>query len=402
MICLYFRSFIRHKISILQFNQIIMSKKILFALCTFGSLLLLILFLVTTKGLQFKEMAEVGASMQPPPESVSTSFAKRQSWPRFLKAIGSIEPVKGVRLDAEVPGIVSAINFENGQIVNEGDVLVQLDIAPEAALLKSNKANAELAKIELKRAQRLRDTNSVAQSELDRAQANYDMAVAQVKNIEAIIAQKTICAPFKGRVGIRQINLGQYLSSGTPVVTIQSYDTVFVNFTLPQQTIGQLDTGMLLALSSDAFPEKTFQGKLTAISPQIDPVTRTIELQGTLDNPDGLLRPGLFVNVMVTLSESDEVLIIPATAILYAPYGNSIFKVSKQIDKESGESTATVKQSFIRIGRRKGDFVSILEGLEEGDEVVSAGAFKLRNEVRVSIQNNLAPSPELAPNPNNS
>ena len=379
-----------------------MTKKFIFASCIFGGLVLLILFLVLTKGLQFKEMTEVGASMQPPPESVSTSLVERQVWPKRLHAIGSIEPVKGVRIDAEVPGVVSTINFENGQKVNEGDILVQLDIAPEAALLNSNKANSRLAKVELDRAQRLRDTNSVAQSELDRAQANYDMAKAQVKNIEAVIEQKTIRAPFKGRVGIRQINLGQYLSAGSPIVMIQSYDTVFANFTLPQQAIGQVDTGMLITLSSDVYPEKYFEGQLTAISPQVDTATRTIGLQGTLNNADGLLRPGLFVNVSITLSEADDVLTIPATAVVYAPYGNSIFKINRQVNEETGETATTAKQSFIRIGRRKGDFVSILEGLDEKDEVVSAGAFKLRNDAPVSIQNKLAPSPELAPTPDNS
>jgi membrane fusion protein (multidrug efflux system) len=347
-------------------------------------------------------MADAGAEMRPPPTSVSTSIVERQLWGEKLQAIGSIEPVQGVRLDAEVPGVVSAINFKNGQEVNQGDMLVQLDIAPEAALLKSDKANAQLAKIELDRAQRLRDTNSVAQSELDRAQANYEIALAQVKNIEAIIEQKTIRAPFTGRVGIRQINLGQYLSSGTPIVTLQSYNRVFVNFTLPQQVIGRVDTGMLIDLKSDAYPEKTFRGSVTAISPQINSATRTIEMQGTLDNADGYLRPGLFVNVSVTLSESNEVIVIPSTAIIYAPYGNSIFKINKQTDETTGKMITTVKQSFIRIGKRKGDFVSVLEGLEADDEVVSAGAFKLRNEMPVSIQNDLAPSPELAPTPNNS
>ena len=347
-------------------------------------------------------MTKANKLIKPPPESVSTSFVERQVWFRSLRAVGSIEPVKGVRLDAEVPGIVSAINFENGQEVNEGDVLVQLDIAPEAALLNSEKANAQLAKIELDRAQLLRDTNSVAQSELDRAQAGYDMAMARVQNIEAVIEQKTIRAPFKGRVGIRQINLGQYLPTGAPIVTIQSYDTVFVNFTLPQQIIAQVATGMLITLESDAYPEQRFEGRLTAISPQVDSTTRSVELQGTLNNPGELLKPGLFVNVIVTLSENDPVLTIPATAVIYAPYGNSIFKVLKEVDEKTGESVATVEQSFIRIGRREGDFVSVLDGLEEGDEVVSAGAFKLRNKVPVSIQNELAPSPELAPVPDNS
>ncbi|MGK0456787.1 MAG: membrane fusion protein (multidrug efflux system) [Zhongshania aliphaticivorans] len=379
-----------------------MNKKTIFAIFVLGGLIAVLLLIAGIKKLQFQAMADAGAEMRPPPTSVSTSIVERQLWGEKLQAIGSIEPVQGVRLDAEVPGVVSAINFKNGQEVNQGDMLVQLDIAPEAALLKSDKANAQLAKIELDRAQRLRDTNSVAQSELDRAQANYEIALAQVKNIEAIIEQKTIRAPFTGRVGIRQINLGQYLSSGTPIVTLQSYNRVFVNFTLPQQVIGRVDTGMLIDLKSDAYPEKTFRGSVTAISPQINSATRTIEMQGTLDNADGYLRPGLFVNVSVTLSESNEVIVIPSTAIIYAPYGNSIFKINKQTDETTGKMITTVKQSFIRIGKRKGDFVSVLEGLEADDEVVSAGAFKLRNEMPVSIQNDLAPSPELAPTPNNS
>lgn len=400
-----------------------MGKKVLFVGFIFISLLAAVFFLITTKVLQFKEMEEVGGDMakaskltkeaqalmaeakklmKPPPESVSTSLAELQTWPQILHAIGSIKPVKGVRLDAEVSGIVNAINFENGQKVSEGDVLVQLDIAPEAALLKSNKANAQLAKIELERAQRLRDTDSVAQSELDRAQANYDMAEAQVKNIEAVIDQKTIRAPFTGHVGIRQINLGQFLAVGSPIVTLQSYDTVFANFTLPQKSLGQVKPNMKITFTSDAYPDRQFEGKLTAISPQVDPVTRTIELQATLQNPDGLLRSGLFVDVTVTLSEDNKVLAIPATTIVYAPYGNSIFKVLEKEDEKTGETITIVKQSFIRIGERKGDFVSILEGLEEGDEVVSAGAFKLRNGMPVSIKNDLAPSPELEPIPDNS
>lgn len=362
----------------------------------------MLFFLAGTKALQFKKMAEVGKNMQPPPESVSTAIVQRQVWTNSLQAIGSIEPVKGVRLDAEVPGIVNAINFENGQDVNAGDVLVELDTAPEAALLKSNKANARLARIELDRARRLRDTNSVAQSELDRAQANYDMAMAQVKNIEAIIEQKTIRAPFDGRVGIRQINLGQYLSPGAPIVTLQSYDNVFANFTLPQQAIGRIETGMPVTLKSNAYPEKIFSGRLTAISPQIDPTTRTIELQATLANPEKLLRAGLFVNVTITLSENNEVLAIPATAIIYAPYGNSIFKITRQTEETTGEVTTIVKQSFIQIGERKGDFVSVLKGLKENDEIVSAGALKLRNGMPVSIKNEMAPSPKLHPTPENS
>jgi membrane fusion protein (multidrug efflux system) len=379
-----------------------MVKKIVFGICIFGGLALVLLFVVGTKKLSFDAMAAAGKLMRPMPESVSTFTAERQSWIESVQAIGSIDPVQGVRLDTEVAGVVRSINFKNGQDVEAGAILVQLDISVEAALLYSNQATADLAVLELKRAKQLRGTDSIAQSQLERAQANFEKAAAQMKNWEAIIERKTTRAPFSGRVGIRQINLGQYLSQGAPIVTLQSYDQVFVNFTLPQQAIARVDTGMQVTLQSDVYPEQTFEGRLTAISPQIDPATRSIKLQGTLDNEDGRLRPGLFVKVTVTLPEINEVLVVPATAIVYAPYGNSIFKVITGTDETTGAKTTTVQQSFIRIGKRTGDFVSIIEGIEEGDDVVSAGAFKLRNGMPVTIHNEMAPTPELAPTPKNS
>ncbi len=379
-----------------------MVKKIIFALCIFAGLALALLFILGTKKDSFDAMAEAGKLMGPMPESVATFTAERQSWIDSVQAIGSIDPVQGVRLDAEVAGVVSALNFKNGQDVEAGDVLVQLDITVEAALLNSNKASANLAKIELDRAKRLRGTDSIAQSQLDRAQADFDKATAQMQNLEAIIERKTIRAPFSGRTGIRQINLGQYLSQGAPIVTLQSYDQVFVNFTLPQQAIARIKTGMQVTLQSDVYPDLLFEGVLTAISPQIDPTTRTVKLQGTLENADELLRPGLFVKVTVTLPKKNDVLVVPATSIVYAPYGNSIFKVVAETDEATGAATTIVKQSFIRTGKHMGDFVSVIEGIEEGDEVVSAGAFKLRNGMPVTIHNEMAPKPELAPNPKNS
>jgi len=379
-----------------------MVKKIIFALCIFGGLALALVLIIGTKKASFDAMAEAGKLMGPMPESVATFTAERQSWVDSVQAIGSIDPVQGVRLDAEVAGVVKAINFKNGQNVEAGDILVQLDVSVEAALLNSNKATANLAKTELDRAKRLRDTDSIAQSQLDRAQADFDKATAQMKNLEAIIERKTIRAPFTGRVGIREINLGQYLSQGAPIVTLQSCDQVFVNFTLPQQAIARIKTGMQITLQSDVYPDQRFEGTLTAISPQIDPTTRTVKLQGTLENADDLLRPGLFVKVTVTLPNKNEVLVVPATSIVYAPYGNSIFKVVTETDAATGVATTSVKQSFIRTGKHMGDFVSVIEGIEEGDEVVSAGAFKLRNGMPVTIHNEMAPTPELAPNPKNS
>ncbi|CAA6679076.1 MULTISPECIES: efflux RND transporter periplasmic adaptor subunit [unclassified Lentimonas] len=379
-----------------------MVKKLIFALCIFGGLALALVLIIGTKKASFDAMAEAGKLMVPPPESVATFTAERQSWIDSVQAIGSIEPVQGVRLDAEVAGVVNAINFKNGQNVEVGDILVQLDVSVEAALLNSNKATADLAKTKLDRAKRLRGTDSIAQSQLDQAQADFDTAIAQMNNLEAIIDRKTIRAPFTGRVGIRQINLGQYLSQGAPIVSLQSCDQVFVNFTLPQQAIARIKTGMQITLQSDVYPDQQFEGTLTAISPQIDPTTRTVKLQGTLDNPDELLRPGLFVKATVTLPNKNEVLVVPATSIVFAPYGNSIFKVVTETDEETGVTTTIVKQSFIRTGKHMGDFVSIIEGIEEGDEVVSAGAFKLRNGMPVTIHNEMAPKPELAPNPKNS
>jgi membrane fusion protein, multidrug efflux system len=222
-----------------------------------------------------------------------------------------------------------------------------------------------------------------------------------VDNFKAIISRKTIRAPFSGKVGIRQINLGQYVAQGASIVTLQADEQVFVNFTLPQHALSKLSTGMEIALKSDAYPDKTFTGAITAISPQIDSRTRTIQLQGTLDNPDGLLRAGLFVRVEAKLPTKQTVLVVPSTAINYAPYGNSIYKVIEKVDEASGESQLIAEQHFIRIGKHKGDFVSVVDGMNKGDEVVSAGAFKLQNGATVMINNDLKPTAELNPNPDN-
>jgi membrane fusion protein (multidrug efflux system) len=379
-----------------------MSKKTVFWILLFAALGLVLLFILGTKKLQFAAMAEAGKRMAPMPESVSTFVAAQQTWGESLRAIGSIEPIQGVELKAEIAGLVTAISFENGQSVQAGDLLVQLDVDVERAQLRATEATAKLARVEYERAKKLRASGSVPQSQLDRALAELDKMTADVDNFKAIISRKTIRAPFSGQVGIRQVNLGQYVAQGAPIVTLQAYDKVFVNFTLPQQALAKVDTGMAITLSSDVNPDQPFAGTLTAISPQVDPTTRTITLQGTLDNPDGHLRAGLFVRVTVTLPEQHVVLVVPSTAIVYAPYGNSIYKIEQQSDASTGESHTIAKQFFIRIGKRTGDFVSILKGLEVGDEVVSAGAFKLRNGIQVNINNDMAPTPELAPEPDNS
>ncbi len=373
-------------------------KKIFFI---FGFLLIIgvgLTVLIGTKGLQFTAMAEAAENSGPPPTTISTFEVQEQSWGQHLRAVGSIQPVQGVELEAEAQGIVKKINFENGQQVGKGDLLVQLDVEVEKAQLKSAEATAKLAAIEFERAKRLRESGNVPQSNLDSAVADLERANAEVENIKAVIDRKTITAPFDGKVGIRQINLGQFVPLGAPIVAIQAYEQVYVNFSLPQQALSKVEVGYPLILKTDAFPDRDFQGKVTALSPEINPVTRTIQVQGTLENPDGALRAGLFVRVNVILPEINTILAIPATAILYAPYGNSVYKVVE--DKETGSLVA--KQFFVRLGQPRGDFVSVDMGVEPGDKVVSSGVFKLRNGISVNVDNSNTPTPKLHPTPDNS
>ncbi|MFU8848043.1 MAG: efflux RND transporter periplasmic adaptor subunit [Opitutales bacterium] len=374
-----------------------MLKKIIFALSLLVFAAVLVGFVVMTKLAQFGSSGEVGSG--PPPETVSTFVVERQVWERGIDAVGTVEPIQGVLLENEVAGVVRSINFKNGEPVRENDVLVQLDISVEQAQLRAAKADLSLAEVEFTRNQRLRESGNIPQSQLDRAIAVLERTKAEVENIEAIIDRKTIRAPFAGRVGIRRINLGQFLSTGAPIVTLQAYDRVYINFNLPQKTLGQIDAGLEIEVSSDSFAEESFSGAITAISPQIDPVTRSVEIQGTIENTGDKLRAGLFVRVRIKLPEDDEVLVVPATAILYAPYGNSVYRV---VDSDTVGSGKIVDQSFVRISRRLGDFVAIESGLKEGDVIVSAGAFKLRNKAAVRIDNSLAPEPKTHPTPPNS
>jgi len=341
-------------------------------------------------------MGESSAAATMPAMSVSTHTAEAQSWSMTLRSVGTVEPIRGVVLETETAGIVDVINFKNGQRVEAGDLLIQLDIQVEEAQRKAAVATARLAEVEFERAERLRKSGNVPQSDLDQAIANLDKTKADVENIQAVIDRKTIRAPFSGRLGIRQINLGQYVSSGAPLISIQSNDQVYVNFTLPQQALPDLSEGLTISLTSDAFPDREFEGTLTAISPQVNPQTRAVELQGTLDNPDDILRAGLFVKILVQLPKSEDVVIVPKTAVVYAPYGNSLFV----IEERDGALVAT--QKFIRTGRSRGDYIDIVKGLNAGEDVVSAGTFKLFNGAPVSIHNEMRAEPELSPKPDNS
>jgi membrane fusion protein (multidrug efflux system) len=372
-------------------------KKVIFSILLVGALGLLLFFVFGTKASQFGAMGAAGEGAGPPPETVATFVAEEQAWAQSFRAVGSIEPIQGVLLETETAGIVEAIHFENGQLVERGDILVELDTKVEIAERQAAEALLRLAEVELARAQRLSESGNLPQSDLDRAIAEAQRAEAELENIQALIDRKTIIAPFSGQVGIRQINLGQFVNSGAPIVALQANERVYVNFTLPQQVLRTIEKGFELAVTSNVYPGETFPGTLTALSPEIDPATRSIALQGTLENPDGRLRAGLFVRVELILPGRNQVTAIPATAIRYAPYGDSIYKI------EEGEDGGTIaRQHFIKIGQRRGDFVSVVEGVEPGEDVVSAGAFKIRNGAPVRINNELAPEPRLDPRPDNS
>jgi membrane fusion protein (multidrug efflux system) len=348
---------------------------------------------------QFEAMG--AAQMEMPPETVTSEQARKDSWGRSVSATGSLVAVQGVTVSAELGGKIEKIDFESGDRVKKGDLLIRLDVTAEQAQLRSAEAAAKLAKITLDRNRGLRANKTVSQSDLDTSEANYKQATAQVDNVRATIAKKTLRAPFAGQLGIRQVNLGQIIDQGTAVVTLQTIDPIYVDFSLPQHQFSLLNQGTPIQVTTDAAPEQVFQGKIIAVNPEIDESTRSVRARATLANEGELLRPGMFANVEVMLSDEDEVLIIPATAVLYAPYGDTVFVIEESEDEASGEKQQVLRQQIIRLGETRGDYVSVVDGLKEGESVVSSGVFKLRPKMAVVVDNSLAPDAKIAPNPAN-
>lgn len=376
-----------------------MIKKIVLALL---GVLLLVGSLASLKLLQFQTLFAQGANFVQPPTTVTTTEVKQDTWQPTLTAVGSVTAVQGVQISAEVAGTVKHIAFESGAAVQKGDLLVELDTGVEQAQLRSAIASVELAHANQERTRDLRGKKMIAQADLDTAEAQAKQAEAQIDNIQAVIAKKTIRAPFAGRVGIRQVNLGQFLNTGDPIVTLQALDPVYVDFSMPQQRLAQLKTGLTVQVSTDAFPERNFKGALTAINPEVDTVTRNVRLQATLANPQGLLRPGMYVDVAAVLPAIEAVRVIPATAVLYAPYGDSVFVVEDQRDEKTGKTGKVLNQRFVRLGKTRGDFVIVESGLDVGQTIVTTGVFKLRNGMAVVIDNKLAPDFQTDPKPTNS
>ncbi len=376
-----------------------MTKKIILTLVI---VLVLVGLLAGIKGLQFQTMFAQGANFAQPPETVTTTEVKQDTWQPTLTAVGSVAPVQGVMLSAEMSGTVKNIAFESGATVRAGELLVELDTSVEQAQLRSAMAGADLARLNLERARGLRGKEMMSQADLDSAEAQAKQANAQIDNIRAVIGKKTIRAPFAGRTGIRQVNLGQFLDNGAAIVTLQSLDPVYVDFALPQQNLAQLGVGMAVRVTTDAFPGQSFEGKLTAINSEVDTVTRNVRLQATLANLAGHLRPGMYVNVAAALPETERVLMIPATAVLYAPYGDSVFVVEDKKDEKTGAVGKVLNQKFVRLGKTRGDFVVVASGLDVAQTIVTTGVFKLRNGMSVVVDNKLAPNFQLAPKPANS
>jgi len=364
-----------------------------------GIVLAVVVVLAGTKTLQIRTLLAAARTMAPPPETVSSAVVHEESWQDTMDAIGSIAAVQGVTVTPEVAGTISEIAFESGAQVTKGDLLVRLDTSTEQAQLRSIQAQTELARINAARMRQLRGDNTVSQSDLDTAEATLKQDEASAEAIQAAIDKKTIRAPFTGRLGIRVVNLGQYLDTGRPIVSLQSLTPVYANFSLPQQELARLKTGMRVRLALDAYPDKPFEGTLTAINPDLDQATRSVQLQATFDNPGQLLRPGMFARVQVLLPTDQKVLVIPATSVLSAPYGDSVYVVEPSTNSPS---KLAVRQQFIRTGRSRGDFVSVESGLKPGERVASSGVFKLRNLMPVSENNDITPKPTEKPHPSDS
>jgi len=379
-----------------------MIKKIFVYIATVFGLLVVIVALGGTKKLQFAAMGAAGAAFDPPPETVTAQAATEETWENVLTANGSVAPVQGVMVGAEVPGKVVSINFESGANVAVGDLLVQLDVSTESAQLRAAESVADLAKINLGRARELREKGTNASSDLDAAEAQAKQAAAAADNLRAVIAKKSIRAPFTGRLGIRLVQLGQILRDGESIVTLQTVDPIYTNFALPQQFLASLKVGENVRLTTDASPGETFPGKITAIAPEIDAVTRNIRIQATFANPAAKLRSGMFGSVAVLLPPTGSSLVIPSTAILHAPYGDSVFVITDGKNAKTGAAEKTIRQQFIRVGTARGDFVTVVAGLKPGEWVVTTGIFKLRPGMSVIVDNALAPKAELAPKPANS
>jgi membrane fusion protein (multidrug efflux system) len=351
---------------------------------------------------QFQFFKAQGASFAPPPTAVTTIVAKRETWPSTLQVIGTAAAIQGVTVSADLPGTVDRIHFESGKAVQQGDVMVELDTRQERAQLAAAQADWELAKINYERQEKLVAQGVVARTEYDNASAQQKSTEARVGEIKAMIDRKTIRAPFSGVLGIRQINLGQYLAAGQAIVSLQSVNPIYVNFGVPQQESPQVRIGGTLRMTSDDLPGIQFAGRVTALDSVVSEATRNLQIQATLTNPQGRLRPGMFVQVELGLGVNRPVIALPASSINYAPYGDSVYVVTDVQDPKSGKTFRGVRQQFVKIEGSRGDQVAVVSGVNPGEEIVTSGVFKLRNGAPVQVNNKVQPPNNPKPKPEDS
>ena len=357
----------------------------------------LLFILADVKASQVRKMMSTPFAM--PATTVSSAVVKAEDWAPVLSAVCSVSATQGAIVATELGGIVSKVEFENGGVAKKGDTLIQLDTSSEEGQLHTAEADLELARANLERARDLSARKVISKSELDAAEGAFGQKQGAVDNMRSMIRKKEVHAPFDGQLGIRQVNVGQMINAGQQVVALTALDPVFVDFALPQQEMSKLSSGLAVDVRTDAVPGREFKGKLTAINSMVDAVTRNVSLQATLENPDHALHPGMFGKVEVRLPETHKTLVIPGSAVYYAPYGDSVYVIETNKDPQTGKESQTLRQQVVRVGDARGDFVAITEGLKAGETVVSTGVFKLRNGMPVTISNDLAPKPQLNPTP---
>lgn len=360
-----------------------------------GAVLVILAIIAGIKGGQIGFMIEQGKSFTQPPETITSATAALQAWPNIFRAIGTVEAAEGITISAEVAGKVKRIAFKSGEYVRAGEVIIEQEMGNEEAQLAALTARLKLAQANFERLSQLKQKNTVSQSELDLARQQKESAQGDVDNLKTTLQKKILRAPFDGRLGIRQVDLGQDLQVGAAIVSLQASNRVRVNFPAPQAWIMQLKKGMAVSLDTGKGPEQLLKTTISAIGAEINPTTRNATVQASLENADNQLIPGMAVKVEVSLSEPREVLAVPGTAIIYAPFGDTVYVV------EAGEKPNTLKarQQFIRTGEQRGDFVEVLDGIKAGQKVVAAGAFKLFNGQAVVESSNPAPEYQLNPKP---
>lgn len=353
------------------------------------------------KAIQIGDLISAASTMVPPPATVATHKVEKQTWEVSLDAVATLEAVQGVVISADIPGRITDIYFTPGSRVEKGAPLLQQDITSETAQLRAAEANVELARVNVERVRELYTKRASSKSDLDTAEARYKEAQAQADTFRTTIAKKTVKAPFSGRLGIRLVNVGQDLASGTPIVSLQAVDSMFLNFSLPQQSLALIEPGLPVRMKTDAAPGQAFEGVITAIDPEVDPATRNVRVQATVANPEQKLLPGMFGQVKVILPDTEPVVAVPVTAVAYATFGDSVFVVEEETTP-TGEKQLVARQQFVQLGRTLGDFVAVTKGISEDQTVVVSGVFKLQNGAPVAVNNDVKPSFSLTPTPKDS